>query len=106
MHPVESSIVDQVGHDPDTNLLRVRFHSGKTYDYADVPADIADAVIDAPSVGTTLGQLVLPHYPYRRTGTTAFHPPYRLPRSVRANRWGWGPTTSTRPAPAPAPVGA
>lgn len=36
MHPVVSDNVDAVGYDANSRVLRVRFHSGGTYDYADV----------------------------------------------------------------------
>ena len=51
MLPVVSSNVKAVGYDPDTQTMRVEFHSGGIYDHADVPPAQHAAVINAPSVG-------------------------------------------------------
>lgn len=49
MQPVTSSNIAAIGHDG--NDLYVRFASGKTYRYADVPAGDHDAFINADSHG-------------------------------------------------------
>ncbi len=58
MKKVFSSHIDAVGYDPDSKELHVRFQKGKTAVYMDVPADTAQMVVDAPSVGTALHQFV------------------------------------------------
>lgn len=52
MQPVESSQIEAIGHDPESNTLRVRFKSGGEYEYADVPAEAHQALMAAPSVGS------------------------------------------------------
>ena len=64
MQNVFSTSVSQIGHDPDTNELFVQWQSGKTSVYQNVPADIAQQVMNAPSVGTAL-QAVKANYPHR-----------------------------------------
>lgn len=54
MVPVVSDIVTTVGHDHATHTLRVKFRSGGTYDYYDVPVFLYEAML-------------LPH-PWRRVG--------------------------------------
>lgn len=51
LHPVESSNIEAVGHDPATNTLRIRFKSGGTYDYADVTAKKHQEMLSAESLG-------------------------------------------------------
>lgn len=48
---VTSSMISSVGHDPDTDTMEVKFKSGKTYTYQDVPVEEFEALRDAPSVG-------------------------------------------------------
>jgi len=62
MVPVVSDNVALVGYDHTTKVLRVKFHSGGTYDYFDVPAFLYEAML-------------LPH-PWRRVG-----------RQIRAHRY-------------------
>lgn len=46
-----SSTIDAVGYDPDSRELTVRFHSGGTYLFFDVPEDKHQNLITADSVG-------------------------------------------------------
>jgi hypothetical protein len=46
-----SSNIARLKYDPDTAVLSIEFRSGKTYKYADVPYDIFNAFISAPSAG-------------------------------------------------------
>jgi hypothetical protein len=52
MKKVKSFTIDSVGHNPDTNTLRVRFLNGVEYDYANVNAEQHAAFIGAESVGS------------------------------------------------------
>lgn len=52
MTPVASNNIDSVGYDPQTLSLHVRFKSGLTYEFEDVPEREYDALISAPSVGS------------------------------------------------------
>ena len=53
-HCVKSSNLEEVGYDPATRTLQVRFTSGGTYDYADVPTEAYMALIQADSKGRYL----------------------------------------------------
>ena len=61
-----SSNVNQIGYDDETQELVVQFAKGGQYIYSGVPADIADGVINAPSVGQALNLDIKGFYPYRR----------------------------------------
>lgn len=49
--PLVSSNLSAMRYDEQTHLLQIRFQSGKTYDYKDVPADVADGLKQADSAG-------------------------------------------------------
>lgn len=49
--PLASSNLSAMRYDEETRLLQIRFHSGRTYDYKDVPADVADGLKQADSAG-------------------------------------------------------
>lgn len=49
--PVDSSMIDALGYDPDKQHLGVRFKSGKVVTYGDVPPEVHDALRSADSVG-------------------------------------------------------
>ena len=51
MQEVKSSTISHVGHDPQTNELRVRFHHGGEYTFAGVSADEHKALMGADSIG-------------------------------------------------------
>ena len=51
MHPVESSGIKAIGHDPATNTMRVQFNGGRTYEYSGVTAEHHKALISADSIG-------------------------------------------------------
>lgn len=51
MEPVKSSNVDSVGYDPDFKVMAVRFKSGGTYHYHDVPASHHAELVGAKSIG-------------------------------------------------------
>lgn len=46
-----SSSVYAIGYDEDAKQLFVEFSSGATYEYEDVPKEIYDELMSAPSVG-------------------------------------------------------
>ena len=49
--PVSSSDLASVGYDPRKQLLEVEFHSGGTYQYSNVPADVYEGLMQAGSHG-------------------------------------------------------
>ncbi len=65
--PVLSTTIAAVGYDPDTATLAVQFHSGAEYHYADVPQDVADGFLVAPSITAYLTeQIKKGEYSYTR----------------------------------------
>lgn len=54
--PVVSSQIEAIGHDPETNTLFIKFiHGGRTYSYADFPAEKFERFKNAESLGKFLG---------------------------------------------------
>lgn len=51
LHPVTSSAISHVGHDPLTNTLAVRFPRGVVYHVPGVTAGEAQRFLQAPSLG-------------------------------------------------------
>lgn len=51
LNPVTSSNLEAVGYCPDRRCLKVRFTSGATYRYLDVPPEVVEAFLAAPSLG-------------------------------------------------------
>jgi hypothetical protein len=60
--PLSSSNLSSIAHDGKN--LEVRFQSGKTYQFQNVPRDIYRKVIAHPSPGTAFHQLVKGQYPH------------------------------------------
>lgn len=51
LHDVDSSMMNAVGYDESSKTLMIVFNSGKTYEYADVPAEVFAALLAADSKG-------------------------------------------------------
>lgn len=65
MQYVQSSNVECVGYDPDVMELHVRFLGGPTiYVYLNVPQQVFDEMMAAPSKGSYLHQCVKDIYPF------------------------------------------
>jgi hypothetical protein len=64
MTPVKSSAIAEVGHDPETRLLRLAFRSGRVYEYFDVPPDVYEDLLNAESVGEFVNRVIKPNYEY------------------------------------------
>ncbi|WP_436417597.1 KTSC domain-containing protein [Petrimonas sulfuriphila] len=65
---VQSSNIEAVGYDEDTETLRVWFLNGSVYDYTGVGQLEYEALRDAPSVGSYLHQNIKGQYPYEKVG--------------------------------------
>ena len=52
--PVASSNVASIGYDPGSQTLEVEFHSGRVYQYLDVPEHVHQAFMGAESKGKFL----------------------------------------------------
>ena len=48
---VDSTAIEQVSYDKETQVLRIMFKRGAEYDYPNVPAYEFKALVSAPSVG-------------------------------------------------------
>jgi hypothetical protein len=55
---VYSSHVAEIGYDGDAQALHVVFKTGKHAVYRGVPADVAERVLSAPSIGEALNESV------------------------------------------------
>lgn len=67
MHYVQSKNVECVGYDPEFMELHVRFlTSPMTYVYLNVPQQVFDEMMAAPSKGSYLNQCVKSVYPFEK----------------------------------------
>jgi len=51
IYKVESSAINSVAYDNDTNILTIEFKQGAEYDYPNVPLSEVIDLVNAPSVG-------------------------------------------------------
>jgi hypothetical protein len=65
MKYVRSSSVEAIGYDEDAHELWVRFVSGGTYVYSDVPRTTYHDFMRADSKGSYLNREVKPNYAFR-----------------------------------------
>lgn len=65
MNPVNSTHASHIGYDEASKMLRVRWHNGKVSAYSGVPKQLADQVMQAPSVGKALHGLVRGQFAHR-----------------------------------------
>ena len=64
---VESSFLAAIGYDSDSSILKVEFQDGDLYQYQNVPTNIYEEFMDAPSKGTYLNtRLKDPKYPHKK----------------------------------------
>jgi hypothetical protein len=66
MEWVDSSNIEQIGYDEDGHELWVRFKSGDTYVYSDVPPATYDDIMRADSKGSYMNREIKPTYDCRR----------------------------------------
>ncbi|SHN73563.1 KTSC domain-containing protein [Bradyrhizobium erythrophlei] len=64
--PVTSTNIAEVGYDPNSRTLEVLFNSGAVYQYFDVPQQIYNDLMQAPSKGGFVNANVKGHYRYAR----------------------------------------
>ncbi|MFN3762814.1 MAG: KTSC domain-containing protein, partial [Anaerolineae bacterium] len=57
-----------VGYDEDTRTLEIEFHSGGIYQYYDVPPEIYQELLNAPSLGKYFHAKIRNTYRYNRVG--------------------------------------
>lgn len=67
--PVSSSNIAAIGFDDATNTLGVQFLNGTEYHYFGVPLEVYEGLLNAPSKGSYLNELVKKSgYAYSRVG--------------------------------------
>lgn len=65
MKAVESSNLEMIGYDGLTQRLRVKFRSGKTFEYTDVPIGLFSEFANAESLGSFFAKQIRPKFPAR-----------------------------------------
>ena len=63
---VDSVSIEAVGYDGDSQELHVKFVSGETYVYSDVPSNVFDAFVSAPSKGSFFNREIKPAYRFTK----------------------------------------
>lgn len=67
MHYVDSSNIEAIGYDPDTQQLHVQFlKSGETYIYYDIEEWEFQEIMEADFKGTYLNHQIKPRYQYSK----------------------------------------
>lgn len=70
---VESSALSHISYDAEMRALRAVFReSGKTYIYQNVPPDIYDALLAAPSLGVYFNAHIRDHFPFQEIPAARF----------------------------------
>lgn len=64
--PVQSKGIDWIAYDEAAQMLYVHFGSSRTYRYFDVPPEVYDWLLRAPSKGKFVNRLVKDRYRYER----------------------------------------
>jgi KTSC domain len=62
--PVQSTTLAAVAYDPAQHLLQLEFRDRTIYHYRDVPPDVHDALLRAPSKGAYFNRVIRPQYAY------------------------------------------
>jgi hypothetical protein len=65
LKPVNSSNLRKIGYDPATNILIIVFNSGSTYEFQNIPPDLYEDLINAPSIGTFFSKNIR-NKPYKK----------------------------------------
>lgn len=60
--PLASSNLNAFRYDPETRVLSIRFNSGRSYDYADVPQETVDGLESASSPGQYFNSAIKGNY--------------------------------------------
>ncbi len=66
MQTVSSSQIKEIGHDPETGTLAVRFNTGALYHYANVDAEKFSDFKSAESIGAHFGQRIKGAHSFER----------------------------------------
>lgn len=63
---VTSKLLSEIGYDPASRVLEVRFHSGKVYRYFDVEPERYETMIHEKSMGSYFLAKIKGEYDYRK----------------------------------------
>lgn len=63
---VQSSNVNSIGYDEESKTLEVEFHGGGVYQYSDVPKEVYEDFMNAPSHGKFLHKVIKSRFSYIR----------------------------------------
>ena len=66
MQSVKSSQISEIGHDPATNTMAVRFNSGGLYHYHGVTGEAFAALRSAKSIGSHLHQHIKGKFDFKK----------------------------------------
>jgi hypothetical protein len=61
---VKSSSVNSIGYDPATRVLELEFRPHRVYRYFDVPDDVYEGLLHAPSIGQFVNYNIREHFRY------------------------------------------
>lgn len=64
--PVESSIIESVGYDPDERVLEIEFKEGGIYRYSEVPESVYRGLLAVDSHGSYHAEHIKHSYPFER----------------------------------------
>ena len=64
--PVSSSTIASVGYDASSETLEIAFHKTGLYQYFNVPAELYEAMMAAPSQGGFFNANIKNQFPYER----------------------------------------
>ena len=62
---VYSTMASEIAYDDDEQSMIVTWKNGRRTAYVGVPEDVADAVANAPSVGSMINDEIKPNYDYK-----------------------------------------
>ena len=63
---VESTSLATLAYDADRQLLQIEFRDRATYRYFNVPSDVYETLLRAPSKGSYFNRVILGQFPYVR----------------------------------------
>lgn len=62
MIPVRSSAISDIGYDPATRRMKIRFKQGDTYDFCRVPLNVFEGFLAASSKGAYYDRYIRDRY--------------------------------------------
>lgn len=66
-----SKSIRSVGYDAEQRRLQIEFHTGRTYEYDDVPGSVFDWLMRVKNKGRFVTRMISPRFAYRELGSPA-----------------------------------